>query len=115
MGHINFGPVRASSRIPSQFEEWRKLIYRFDLVESVQLQGWIPAPEDLAANLIRTPRQLALLKWSDVNELAATSPAEQPVSPIWHAASIQSGGANPVGDISMISPAQLASSPMAND
>ena len=67
---------------------------------------------DLETHLIRAPEHLEHLKWSDVSDLAATLPAEQPVILTWQAASIQIGGHNPdpVGDRSVISTAQLASS-----
>ena len=61
IGHIKFDPVRESTCVPFQFEEWRKLIYRFDLADSLQLQEWVPAISGLAAHLIRTPHHLSLL------------------------------------------------------
>ena len=109
---IKFDPVRESDCIPFQFEEWRKLIYRFDLTESLQLQDWIPVLNGMAARLIRTPHHLSLLKWSEISGLAATFPAEQPICLLWQAACILVGSDKPtmVGGGSLISPTQLASS-----
>ena len=110
--HIKFDPLREATCVPFQFEEWRKLIYRFDLTDSLQLQEWIPVLNGLAAHLIRTPQHLALLKWPEISGLAVTFPAEQPLCLLWQAACIQLGGEGPSasGMDSFTSPAQLASS-----
>ena len=109
---IEFDPVRASACAPCQFEEWRKLIYRFALAESIQLQGWIPVMNAPSERPIRTPVHLAQSRWSDVIDLAATFPAAQPAPLLWQAAAIQTGGPKPTpaDDRSMISPAHLSSS-----
>ena len=112
MDHIEFDPARASDSAPFQSGEWRMMIYRFDLADSIHLQDWIPVLNALAAHLLRTPVHLAHLKLSDVSDLAGSSPVEQPVLLLRQESSIQTGGPKPTpsGDHPMISQTQLESS-----
>ena len=50
---IKFDPMKEATVIPVQFEEWRRLIYRFDLVANIPLLDWVPVPNALAAHIIR--------------------------------------------------------------
>ena len=110
--HIAFGPLRASAAIHFHFEEWRQLIYRFDLVESVELPGWIPALNALASHLLRTPTDLALLKRMELNDISASVPDTHPVLPLWKGACIFAvgPGAFPPAVHPLISSVKLASS-----
>ena len=82
------------------------------MADPIQLQDWIPVLNASAERLIRTPVHLAHLKRSDVDDLAATFPAEQPALLLWQALSSQTGGFKPTSadGRSVISPAHLESS-----
>ena len=62
--HIKFDPLMEATVIPFQFEEWRRPIYRFDLVANIPLPDWIPALNDLAAHITRVPADPERSKWA---------------------------------------------------
>ena len=110
--HIKIDPLKEATVIPFQFEDRRKLIYRFDLIANIPLPDWIPVLNALAAHAIRVPADLAHLSWAQASGLAADFPAEQPVLLLWQAACICSTGTTPGtgGNQALVSPGQLASS-----
>ena len=103
--------MKEAASIPFQFEEWRRLIYRFDLLANVPLPDWIPALNALAAHIIRVPTDLARLMWAEVSGLAADCPAVQPVFLLWQAACVDTTGTviQAEGKQSLVAPAQLDS------
>ena len=72
--HMEFDPIRDSAPIPFLFEEWRRIIRRYDLPDLCGFQGWAPAIKLLNSHLITTPRELSLLRRSEILLTAAESP-----------------------------------------
>ena len=84
--HIKFDQLKEATVIPFQFEEWRRLIYRSELIANVPLPDWVPVLNALGADIIRAPADLSRLNCAEVGGLEADPPAVHTVFLLWEAA-----------------------------
>ena len=85
--HMSVALTDDSVAIPLVFEEWRCLLVRFQLCDSLPFPDWIPLLNNLVAHEVRSPTDLAALTRLDILTLTIDSPHRELLLKLWQCAS----------------------------
>ena len=88
MNHISIPMIDETLAFSPELEQWRVIIARYNLTESISLPDWIPIINHLAAALIATPQDLALWSHAEISLLAANSPNADAILSLFRATSV---------------------------
>ena len=86
LSHIKLAWADDSIAIPFAFEDWRRLLVRFQLDSALSFPDWLPLLNHMAAYDIRSPSDMASLSKADFYSVAVTSPDVASLSKLWQAA-----------------------------
>ena len=95
VAHIKLAWADDSIAIPFAFEEWRRLLVRFELDAALPFQDWIPILNDLSAYDIRSVADLAALSKADLLATASLLPGWLNILKLWQAACVAASGNEP--------------------
>ena len=110
LAHIKLAWADESIAIPFAFEDWRRLLVRFDFDNAQEFQDWIPLLNHLAAFGIHSPDEFSAWSRFDVTALAASAPTPLLVTKLWQASCIAYSGDSE--DYTCLVPEWFANAPL---
>ena len=95
VAHVKLAWADDSITIPFVFEDWRRLLVRFELSTALSFADWIPILNTIVAFGINSPSELAAFPRADLIATASLLPEWENIAKLWQAACVAESGKEP--------------------